>query len=217
MRNVKLCLSIFAVVIWMSFSIAQAQPPAASATATWAGIGAVISVQTVPGTQANGLFISGVIPGGAAANAGMQAGAQIMAVDGKEIRGHSIAEVVNLIRGRQGTTVKVAVRPAGSKERIEFTMVREPVAEPQTMPQRATRPNRPMLHYPERELGNIQELPASTSGGHQPAMVIQGETLFVLYGGVLYKFNADTMQQIKAVPLTPPMLPEMRRMRPRIN
>lgn len=68
-----------------------------------------------------------VIDPSPAKNAGVKAKDRITEVDGKSIQGKSIDEVVTLIRGKEGTEVKVKVLRSGEDQLLEFTMKRAKV------------------------------------------------------------------------------------------
>ncbi|MFZ5540369.1 MAG: tetratricopeptide repeat protein [Pseudomonadota bacterium] len=59
-----------------------------------------------------------------AARAGLRAGDRVIAVDGKEVTGLSVAEVVQRLRGAPGTSVTVTVRREGSDEPLAVTIER---------------------------------------------------------------------------------------------
>ena len=50
-----------------------------------------------------------IIPGGGAERAGVPAGSQIVSVDGKPVKGLALQELVNLLRGSEGTVVNLTV------------------------------------------------------------------------------------------------------------
>ena len=73
-------------------------------------------------------LIIGVFAGSPAEKAGLVAGDEIVAVDGKAAAGHTIDEVVGWVRGEAGSTVKVTVRPGPTGPEREVSMVRADVA-----------------------------------------------------------------------------------------
>lgn len=77
--------------------------------------------------DARGELVTVVAPieGSPAARAGMRSGDQILAIDGKPMRGESLEKMVLLMRGAPGTTVRVTVRRAGEAEPITFNLKRE--------------------------------------------------------------------------------------------
>lgn len=66
-----------------------------------------IGVEIKPGEQ--GVLVKKVLPGGPAAEAGMQSGDLIVAVNGRELAGQSMDYAVDLITGQVGSQVQVAV------------------------------------------------------------------------------------------------------------
>lgn len=80
-------------------------------------------------TAADGLpVVVGVFPKSPAETAGLAAGDEIVAVDGKLTTGKTIADIVDWVRGEAGTMVKVTVRPGATGKEREVTMVRADVA-----------------------------------------------------------------------------------------
>ncbi|MFN3566295.1 MAG: tetratricopeptide repeat protein [Burkholderiaceae bacterium] len=61
------------------------------------------------------IVIREVLAGLPAARAGLRAGDRLIAVDGEEVTGSSVAEIVQRLRGAPGTTVTVTVRREGSE------------------------------------------------------------------------------------------------------
>jgi putative serine protease PepD len=61
------------------------------------------------------------VPGGPAADAGLEAGDVILALDGKTVQGSS--ELIVAIRSKQpGDTVTLTVRRDGSEHQVEVTL-----------------------------------------------------------------------------------------------
>ncbi len=71
------------------------------------------------------LTISGCFEGGPAERAGMRAGDQFLAINGRGARDLPIDEAVRVMRGEPGTEVRVRVRRPGTEAAIELTMRRE--------------------------------------------------------------------------------------------
>jgi len=65
------------------------------------------------------------LEGTPAQRAGLRPGDVIEAIDGKSTRGMRLHEAVRAMRGPRGTRVKITVRRAGKKERLDFTIVRD--------------------------------------------------------------------------------------------
>lgn len=72
------------------------------------------------------LYVVEVITGGAAESAGMQAGDRIIKVDGKNITGPEVTtdSVFNMLRGAEGTPVKVTVKRMNSPKPIDYDLIR---------------------------------------------------------------------------------------------
>ncbi len=80
-------------------------------------------------TAEDGLpLIVGVFKGSPAAGAGLASGDEIVSVDGKATKGHTIDEIVDWVRGEAGSSVKVTVRPGATGTEREVSMVRADVA-----------------------------------------------------------------------------------------
>jgi carboxyl-terminal processing protease len=72
-------------------------------------------------TEKTGLVIVNVIPGGPAAEGGIQAGDTIVAVDGKSVENTSPDSLADMLRGLEGTQVTVTVRsPRASLESLHL-------------------------------------------------------------------------------------------------
>lgn len=65
------------------------------------------------------------IPETPAQRAGVKSGDEIVAVDGKVLRGLPIQQIVELMRGPAASKVRVSVRRKGAEELLHFEMVRE--------------------------------------------------------------------------------------------
>src|SRR5262249_41502319 len=63
-------------------------------------------------------------PGGAARKAGSKPGDLIVEVDGENMKGRTIQEVVKKLRGEEGTRVTVVVRQPGATETRTLKMIR---------------------------------------------------------------------------------------------
>ena len=75
-------------------------------------------------------IIQSVIPGGPAERAGLRSGDRVLTVDGKALDGLDIDQVVKLIRGDAGTTVKLSILHEGDTAPVEYRIVREKVTVP---------------------------------------------------------------------------------------
>ncbi len=93
-------------------------------TGTFSGIGAEIS-------PINGWpTVVAPLKGSPAERAGIKAKDVIIKVDGKDTEQENFAEVINRIRGLEGTTVTLSVAREGEPEPLEFKVVREKIELP---------------------------------------------------------------------------------------
>jgi carboxyl-terminal processing protease len=67
------------------------------------------------------------IEGSPAARAGIKPGDQILAIDGKPMRGERLEKLVVLMRGPSGSAVALTVRRAGAPDPLTFALVREEI------------------------------------------------------------------------------------------
>ncbi len=72
----------------------------------------------------DGVYVQSVIPGTPADKAGVRFGDKFIAVDGKESKDWTSAEVSRNVRGERGTTVNVKFQRAGSETPVELSIVR---------------------------------------------------------------------------------------------
>ena len=83
----------------------------------YVGIG--VTVQVV---EENVFRVMEVVPGGPAFQAGVKEGDEFVSVDGTACDGLDLSEIRNLVRGEEGTEVKVVLSRDGKE--LEFTIVR---------------------------------------------------------------------------------------------
>lgn len=81
-------------------------------------------------TSKGDLLVTAPIPGGPAAGAGVKAGDVITAVDGKSVVGLPTSELGTVIRGPEGSPVRLIIRRAGTPDPIEITVVRQKIVTP---------------------------------------------------------------------------------------
>jgi carboxyl-terminal processing protease len=74
--------------------------------------------------------IDEVIPGQSAFKGGVKVGDRLVEVDGKSVDGLSLVDISKLLRGKQGTRVKIVVERDG--KRHSFSLKRQIVTYPQT-------------------------------------------------------------------------------------
>lgn len=83
-----------------------------------AGVGVVLQ------STAAGHAISRVVAGGPAANAGLQVGDRIVMINGEAVEGKPLANVVDALRGRDGTAVVVRVQGTQGSD-VTVTLTRQ--------------------------------------------------------------------------------------------
>lgn len=93
------------------------------------GIGAYISLDK----QMNMAMISGVMEESPAQEAGLKAGDIIIEVDGESTQGLSLTQVVNLVKGREGTSVQLTIYREGESNYLDITAVRGKLIESATV------------------------------------------------------------------------------------
>ncbi len=91
------------------------------------GIGATLEGEP---TQDGFIRIVRPIPGGPAEGAGVKRGDTILKVDNVSLKGRTVDEAVNLIRGKSGTVVRLTVRRTGEAKPLEIAITRRPVELP---------------------------------------------------------------------------------------
>lgn len=93
-------------------------------TGRFEGIGAELVMEENDATGEQEVVVLRVLPEGPAAKTALYSGDVIVGVNGQSVRGMSLHEVVNLIRGEGGTDVVLNVRHEGSDEITDITITR---------------------------------------------------------------------------------------------
>lgn len=75
------------------------------------------------------LLVTSIIPGGPSEKVGLRAGDRIVEVDGKNIAGTGLknSDVMEMLRGNKGTTVKISVLRRNVNQLIDFTIIRDKI------------------------------------------------------------------------------------------
>lgn len=90
--------------------------------------GSMVGVGIMIERVADVVVVRGVIPDGPAEQAGLQAGDRILGIDGQRTRGLELVDVVDAIRGAEGSTVKLFVQRDTEEWTEEITRSRVQVA-----------------------------------------------------------------------------------------
>jgi carboxyl-terminal processing protease len=77
------------------------------------------------GTKDNTIVVVAPLKDSPAQKAGIQSGDEVIGVDGKPTDGMAVDDVVKLIRGKKGTTVKLTLVRAGTPDPLEISVVRD--------------------------------------------------------------------------------------------
>lgn len=81
----------------------------------YAGIGVELEM------EAGGARVTNVLGGGSAKAGGLRADDLILKVDGETVRGKSLAEIVDQLRGPEGTQVALTVRARKGEQTVTLT------------------------------------------------------------------------------------------------
>ncbi len=90
------------------------------------GIGAYLSVDE----KTQEPMISGVIEGTPAEEAGLRENDIIVDIDGKDVQGMELTDIVSLVKGPEGTEVKLKIYREGEKDFLEKTVKRAKISTP---------------------------------------------------------------------------------------
>lgn len=93
---------------------------------TYCGIGASVTQDVDTGI----ISVVTSFKGGAAADAGIESGDIVSKVDGKDVTGMNLDDVVAMMKGKEGTTVEVEFYLAGKEAYKTFTLERKEVEVP---------------------------------------------------------------------------------------
>lgn len=94
------------------------------------GIGAVLEARQIGSTDEQEVVINALIPEGPASKADVRSQDVIVSVDGVPTKGMALDAVVNRIRGKRGTAVKLGLRREGSDDPIEVEITRAEILVP---------------------------------------------------------------------------------------
>lgn len=90
------------------------------------GIGATI------GTHEGQTIISAPLPGSPAERAGVRAGDVMLQVDGVDVSGLTVDQIISRVRGPKGTAVRLTVLHPGDTDPVDIVIVREEIILPKT-------------------------------------------------------------------------------------
>ena len=91
----------------------------------YCGIGAYVSQNVTTGA----ITIVRPMSGGPADKAGIKAGDIICAVDGTDISGKDLTEVLSLVKGEKGSAVNLKIYRKGEKDYIDKKAIRDEIEE----------------------------------------------------------------------------------------
>lgn len=77
------------------------------------------------------LIVANVLPDGPAEAAGLQAGDEILSIDGTEVAGASLEEAATMLRGEPFSTVELRVRRDGGAVAVTYRVMRKTFAVPE--------------------------------------------------------------------------------------
>ena len=167
----------------------------------FSGIGAVVNA-----TEGGGATIAAVMPEGPAERAGVEPGDRLLAVDGVSVEGMELADIVKRIRGNAGEPVTLTLRREGHDEPLSVQIRRERIGFDLDFEVDIPAGLEPRGHA-------RRSLPWDGTFGYstprpvqQPVMVVDGGKIYILRDNVLYKFDAETLEQLGATVLVPPAL-----------
>ncbi len=112
-----------------------------SGTNTYGGIGVTIRTQTRPVT------IGGIFPDSPAAKSGLRPGDAIIAVDGTDVSDLAADSISPLVRGKEGTPVRLTVTREGAAAPLVFTIIRAQIQVPVFISQLQSGPNGEKIGY----------------------------------------------------------------------
>lgn len=170
-------------------------PPKASEEFKISADGEFQGVGMVVGERDGKLVVVTPLEHSPAANAGLLPGDEIRAIDGTDTMGLSVDDAVHRIRGKEGTTVQLAIGRPGEAATLDIAVVRGRIEIPSTKTAVVTRevpaPSKPTL--PQEAAA-----PSDTSPKEDTSPVGQQETttedLFVLR---LYNFSKTSTNAFK--------------------
>ncbi len=90
------------------------------------GIGAIV------GEKDGEIVIVMPLPNSPAEKSGLAAGDKILLVDNVDIKGKNVDDVVNLIRGKKGTDVKLTIKTSDTKKNVDVVVTRGTIEIPST-------------------------------------------------------------------------------------
>ncbi len=112
-----------------------------SGTNTFGGIGVSIRSQTRPVT------IGSIFPNTPAAKSGLRAGDAIIAVDGTDVSDLAADAISPLVRGQEGTPVRLTITREGEAAPLQFTLIRAQIQVPVFIAELRSGPNGEKIGY----------------------------------------------------------------------
>jgi carboxyl-terminal processing protease len=137
---------------------------------TFAGIGVEVDYRD------EAVTVIAPITGSPAARAGLRSGDQILAVDDKPLRGLPVDKIVELMRGKPRSQVRLTVKRPGESKLLRFDLVRESIHVPSVESKRL-RAAVGYLRLKQFQTGTHEELLTAVAALQQGAEPLRGMVL----------------------------------------
>ncbi len=82
------------------------------------------------GTIRDHIVVHNIVPNSESEKAGMGTGDEIVEIDGHNVAGMRFVDAINLIRGPEGTSIRLTVKRQGLSVPLSLSILREPLVMP---------------------------------------------------------------------------------------